>query len=286
MPRAIKELGVVVGFDCNFKCAHCCTLRKKSQGLTSEEKLAIISAINHYTPRTILFVGGETTLYLKTINEILSAAEDLSGSVIKVTTNGHFARTVESAIRVLKSFKKLDRVQLSYDRFHAKFLPFENVKNLCQACNDLGIRFCVIHTISSPLDLVDLKQFREAGKFRILVNKVMRVGEAARNGIEYRYPSFDRGVLERSCPAHGNLAYICGRGFSVCCANLMFETDCAIAHSSISEHKRSRFYRLISRMTFGQLLEKAGLAADGLPPEFSTECNLCQHIFKNGGLLS
>lgn len=286
MPRSIKELGVVVGFKCNFKCAHCCSLRNKSQGLTTEEKLEVISAINLYSPRTILFVGGETTLYIEAINEIIAAVRDLSRSRIKVTTNGHFARTVISAVRVLKSFKKLDTVQLSYDRFHAEFLPFENVKNLYLACKDLGLKFCVINTISSPLELAGLKKFGEIGRFKVLVNKAIRIGEAARNGIEYVYPSFDVGVLDRFCPAHGNMAYICGRGFSVCCANLMFETDLTVTHSSIAEHKRSRFYRMMSKLTFGQLLEKAGLPARGLPPQFSAECNLCQHIFTNSGLIS
>lgn len=285
MPCSIKELGVVVGYGCNFKCAHCCTLHYRSQGLAAEEKLAIISAINRYTPRTILFVGGETTLYLETINEILSSVRDLSGSSIKVTTNGHFARTVSSAVRVLKSFKQLDKIQLSYDRFHAEFLPFENVKNLYQACRELGVKFCVINTITSPLELAGLKKLGQVGKFKILVNKAVLVGEAARNGIEYTYPSFDMGVLKRCCPARGVVAYLSGRGFSVCCANLILETDLELAHPSIAQHKRSRFFQLISKKTFGQLLGLAGLSADNLPPRFSAECNLCAHIFKTGGLL-
>lgn len=224
-------------------------------------------------------------MYRDTINEILSAVRDLSRSRIKMTTNGHFARSVASAVRVLCSFRKLDTVQLSYDRFHAEFLPFVNVKNLYLACKELGLKFCVINTITSPMELLGLKKFRSMGRFKVLVNKAMRVGEAARNGIEYAYPSFDRGVLKRRCPAQGNLAYVCGRGFSVCCANLCLETDFQVAHASITRHKRSRFYRLISGLTLGQLLKRAGLAARGLPPEFSAECNLCVHIFKNGGLL-
>jgi len=286
MPRSIKELGVVVGYRCNFKCAHCCTRHNRSQGLSAVEKLSIISAIDRYNPGTLLFVGGETTLYLETVNEILSAARDLSGSKIKVTTNGHFARTVPSAVRMLRSFKKLDSIQLSYDRFHAEFLPFRNVKNLYLACKKLGMKFCVINTITSPLELVGLKKFWPIGKFKVLVNKVMCLGEAARNGIEYAYPSFDSGVLNRSCPARNNLTYVCGRGFSACCSSLAFETSLPVAHASIAQHRRSRFYRLISGMTLGRLMRKSGLPANCLPPQFSAECHLCEHIFKNSGLLA
>ncbi len=286
MSCSIKELGVVVGYRCNFKCAHCCTGHNKSQGLTAKEKLTVISAINRYTPRTILFVGGETTLYIDSINEILSAAQGLSGSVIKVTTNGYFARTVASALDVLDSFKKLDWIQLSYDRFHAEFLPFENIKNLYLACKKRGVKFCVINTIGSPLDLVGLKKIRDVGDFKVLINKAMGVGEAARNGIEYVYPSFDRSVLKRSCPVRDKIIYVCGRGFSVCCSNLTFETDLPIAHASVALHKRSRIYRLISGMTLGQLLNKSGLPASQLPPRFSAECPLCEYIFTKSRLLS
>ena len=254
--------------------------------MAADEKLAIVSAINSYSPRTILFVGGETTLYIKTINEILSGVRAPLRSRIKITTNGHFAKTVGAAVSVLKSFKKLDKVQLSYDRFHAEFLPFEGVRNLYHACKSLGIEFCVLNTISSPLELVGIPKFGQIGKFKVLVNKVLRVGEAARNGIEYLYPSFDRGVLKRRCPGLGSLAYICGRGFSVCCSSLSFETNLPVAHGSISQHKRSRFYRLISGLTLGQLLKKTGRPSKGLTPQFSAECNLCMHIFGGGKLLA
>lgn len=286
MSRSLKELGVVVGYKCNFRCAHCCFPHDGSQGLAAEEKTSIVSAIRSYAPRSILFVGGETSLYVDTINEILSAVPDLSGSSIRVTTNGHFAGTLASAVRVLRSFKKLDTVQLSYDKFHSKFLPFSSVKNLFLACKSLGKGFRVLYTVASPLELAGIKELGQVGKFKILVSKVMSAGEAARNGIEYLYPSYDAGVLRRRCPARDTVSYICGRGFSVCCSLLNFETDVKVSHPTIAAHKRSRFYRLISKMTFGELLKRSGLPPAGLPPQFSAECNICAHIFKNGGLLS
>jgi len=231
-------------------------------------------------------MGGETTLYTEDINEILSASRDLSGSTIKITTNGHFARTVASAVNVLKSFVKLDCVQLSYDRFHAEFLPFKNVENLYLASKELGLRFCVINTIDSPLELVGLKKFWPIGNFKVLVNKAIPAGEAARNGIEYVYPSFDSSVLKRYCPGREKLLYVCGRGFSACCSKLIFDTDLPLAHTSIYRHKRSRIYRLISKFTLGQLLKKSGLPADQLPPRFSAECVLCEYLFTKSKLLS
>ena len=281
----VPKLGVVVGYKCNFQCAHCCVRDCGPISLTLVEKNKIGSVIVRHAPRSILFVGGEPTLYLDDINEILSYAKDLSGITIKITTNGHFAVTVAAAVRVLKSFLKVDSVQLSYDSFHAEFLPFRRVKNLYRACKTLGIKFCVINTISSPLDLAGLKKIKSVGEFKILINKVMNVGAALHNGIKYHYPSFDRRVLRKKCSLRGGIGYICGRGFSLCCSNLVYEAGLPVAHESVGQHKGSRFYRLISSMTFGELLKKARLSSVDLPPEFSTECNLCEYVFKSGRLI-
>lgn len=286
MVKSIEELGIIVGYRCNFKCAHCCVWDCSPLSLTSSEKTKIVSVIDKYSPRSIRFVGGEPTLYLATINAILASARDLSASRVLITTNGHFASTTKAAIKVLRSFRKLDSVQLSYDKYHAEFLPFENVKNLYSACMELGLKFCVVYTISSPMDLIGLKKLQSVGKFKILVSKVMRAGAATRNGIEYAYPSFDKGVLRQRCALRKIVGYVCGRGFSLCCSNLMYETALPVAHDSVNEHRRSRFYRLISTMTFGQLLKKAGLSSENLPSRFSMTCNLCEYVFTNSDLIT
>lgn len=285
MPCSLKELGVVVGYKCNFKCAHCCTGHNRSEELSSSEKLAVISAINRYSPRSLLFVGGETTLYRDMVNEIMSAVSDLPGRKVKITTNGYFAKSKKEAVKMLSSFDKLTGIQLSYDRFHAEFLPIENVGHLFAACKDLGLGFCVINTISSPMDLVGLKRLKSIGDFRIVLNKVFASGEAARNGIEYPYPSFDGGVLGKRCPSRHKMAYICGRGFSICCSNLTFDTNLPAAHRTVGAHLRSRIYRLLAENTFAQLLDKAGLKDAVFPPGFSLECVLCEHIFTKGKLI-
>lgn len=284
MAGSLNELAVLVGYKCNFKCAHCCNGHNRSEGLSSDEKRKVISTINSCNPRSILFVGGETVLYLDTVNEILSAMPRLSGSRIKVTTNGYFARTVPAATAVLRSFRKVDEVQLSYDRFHAEFLPIENIRNLYLACKALGKKFAVIYTVDSPMEVVGLKKLWGMGEFKVFVNKAVAVGEAARNGIEYPFPSFNRNVLRRACPARHKMVYVCGRGFSSCCSNLTFETALPTTHDTVLKHKKSRLHRLISTYTLGQLLKMSGLPDRDLPPRFSHECVLCEHIFTKGRL--
>ncbi len=285
MPHSISEMGVVVGYKCNFRCKHCVTLRNKTPSLTAGEKHRLIHTINRHNPRSLLFVGGETTLYIETINEILSGMRALACTKIKITTNGYFSATINSAVETLKAIKKLNAVQLSYDRFHSAHMPIHKVKKLYLACKRLKVDFSVIMTIRSPLEMTGLKELWKIGKFRIGIQKVLPVGEAKRNGIEYSYPSFDKRVLSHFCPNRNKIKYLCGQGFSMCCGNLAYNLRLPIVHRTVPQHMNSRFYRLITTMNFGVLLKKAGLPATDLLPRHSSECNLCEYIFGNSRLL-
>lgn len=278
-------MGVTVGYRCNFRCKHCVTLGNKIDSLGSGEIRRIIWTINHYSPRSLLFVGGETTFYTGIINRILAGVKDLGQTKVKITTNGSFSNSVDSAVETLKAFTKLNFVQLSYDTFHSVHMPVSKVANLYKACKRLGINFSVIMTIQSPLEMAGLKELLKIGKFRIGIQKVVPVGGARRNAIEYSYPSFDSQVLKRFCPNGTKIKYLCGQGFSVCCSNLAYNSSLPVIHGTAGRHMNSRFFRLVSKMNFGALLKKAGLSQDKLLPRHSSECNLCEYIFANSELL-
>jgi hypothetical protein len=211
--------------------------------------------------------------------------QSLMHTRVKITTNGSFAETVSAALKTLQSFKRLNAVQLSYDRFHAVHLPAYKIKNLFKACDKTGIDFSVIMTIRSPLEMTDLKELWKIGKFRIGIQKVLPVGEARLNSIEYFYPSFDKRVLRRYCPNRNKIKYLCGQGFSICCGNLAYNSRLPVIQGTVSQHINSRFHRLISSANFDALLKMAGLPRKSLLPRHSSECNLCEYIFNNSSLL-
>jgi MoaA/NifB/PqqE/SkfB family radical SAM enzyme len=278
----IKKISIVVGKYCNFKCKHC-SVKKICAKLRNNEKELIIREVNNHKIKNILFVGGETTLYIKDINQVLSGLEGLKRKNIKITTNGSFAKDSNSAINTLNSFLKLDGVQLSYDIFHKEFLSFKNVENLYKACKKLKKDFSVILTISSPLDMVLVKELRKIGKFRIGVQKVLPIGRAIKNKVYFNSVKFDGRVLNKKCPGRKEIVYICGKGFTTCCSNLFYNTSIkGIVHKSIKEHRKSRFYKLISSYSFKKLAEVFSVEIPKDMPYLSLECNLCQYIFENG----
>ena len=230
----------------------------------------------------MLFIGGEPSLYIDKINRIISGLPDKSKTRVLITTNGHFAHSHEAAADTLNSFKRLNAVQLSYDCYHKQFISLKKIENLFQACKTLKKGFVVLMAIKSPLDLVLLKELKTVGitDKQVCVQGIHSVGSAAENNIEYRYPSFNPGVLKEKCPNEDKVVYLCGEGYTTCCSQLTLGKDNGgYIHPTIREHTSSKFYRMISRLTFGELFEKAGLSLKNAPAECSYPCTICGRIF-------
>ncbi|HAH31595.1 MAG TPA: hypothetical protein DCL44_04710 [Elusimicrobia bacterium] len=273
------ELGITVGTRCNFQCRHCIVDRNLGRKKISSREVSLqIETINKYHPRSLIFTGGEPTLYIKEITKILSAIDDPNKIRTRIVTNGHFAISPASAEKTLRSFSVLHSVQMSYDKFHAKFAPVTHIYNLFEACAKLNLSFSIVCAIESPLDLVFLNSIKLPG-VPITIQKVLSIGNAKKNAIEYRYKRVDGNVFKKTCPNLGKLVYNCGFGFTTCCAFLASASDNRnYVHPTVEIHRRSRFYKLISRFSFGRLLQMSGLPKKNLSPADSDPCVLCSHV--------
>lgn len=284
--KRIEELAIEVGDKCNFNCKHCGIGKSRNLRLSSQEITLLIQSIAEYGFKELLFVGGETTLYVKEINQILGGLSGRTSPKVTITTNGYFAESKTKAKKMLSSIKKLDVLQLSYDKYHCKFLPFERVENLKAACADLKIGFFVLTAIQDPMDLVLLKKLWKLGDIPVGISKILPIGNAKDNGLAMRYPCFDKKILGEKCPGSGRLVYLCGRGFSTCCSILVKkEGTAALVGCTVSDYVKSQFYSLISNKSFSQIAKKFNVSVEDLPSECSNACVLCERIFTNRGKL-
>lgn len=244
----------------------------------------MVSAISKYGIRKVHFVGGEPTLYLDDIRDIIARVGTGNNLKVVVTTNGSFASSEEVAVSMLSSIPRLYKVQLSFDKFHAKFLPVCKAKNLYCACRKMGLEFGMLSAIQSPTDMIHLRAVTGFGRFPISVQKVLPQGNAVKTGSAYScYMTFEKKVLNRRCPDRKNLIYICGKGFTACCSSLILNTGLkGLFHKTPAGLFHSKFYKLIWKHNFRELAELAGINARELKPEHSSPCNLCEHIFKTG----
>ena len=278
-------LGITVGTGCNLRCRHCLVDKNLgSRRITKSEIELLVSEINRCKPRELIFTGGEPVLFTGEINSILSAIHEPYGIYTSIVTNGSFASTTAAAVKTLKSFKALHSVQMSYDKFHAEFVPEACVHNLREACRRLDLSFGLVCAIQAPLDLIFLNKLNLAG-VSVTTQKILPIGRANDNALNYSYPAFEARVLRKKCPNLGRLVYNCGSGFTTCCGFLASKPGSSrYVHRTIAAHLKSRFYELISSYTFGGLLRLAGLSNDGLSPAHSAPCVLCEYIVP--GILS
>ena len=276
MNSPVNLIGITVGTECNIRCRHCLVDAKlASKRITIKEIALLNGEIGKYSPKLLIFTGGEPTLYTEEINEITSSLKESSKTEIKIVTNGQFAKTADAAREVLGRFRALTGVAVSYDKFHAEFVPESSIRNLIQACGVMGLPFSIMCAIESPLDLTILNGLKLSGT-RISTQKVLPIAKAKKNSLKYEYPEFDEKTLGKKCPNLGGIMYNCGSGFTICCGFLASGGDkSSYVHRTIGGHLRSRFHQLISKHSFGQLLRLAGTSRDQLLPKHSDPCTIC-----------
>lgn len=276
----VSELVVTLGYRCNFSCAHCCVSDKKEIRLSQRELLSVPRTINKYNIKRLLFIGGEPTLYVADMNFILSRLKNMPE--VRLTTNGHFAKSRSAALSVLSSIQRLSGVNLSYDSFHAKFMPLEKVKTLYSACKEKGLDLMVLSALRSPMDLMFIKKFQEVGKIQVKLQKLLPYGNAKKNNMSFQYPSFNRRVLSRFCPNRDKIIYLCGQGFTSCCSSLVFDGESKRFFAPTLEgYLNSEFYRLISKKSFGDIQRRFRLNNLSFSPEHSAPCVMCTYLFKS-----
>lgn len=283
----METLNILPGYLCNLKCTHCLNdsgPHRQNSGLTEAEFLQISDDINEYSPKKIMFTGGEPSLYIDSINRILGFHPNINNCEVTITTNGRFAINIENALVVLKKIKKLNRLQMSFDLFHHNTSDKFNIEYLHTACNRLGIPMVLTMAISEPAQLILATKYTEYFGVNVIFQKVGKAGRAKRNGIDFKFFTFEPEVLKKKCPNNGAIAYIAGKGYSSCCSGLVFDNQIdGICHKSIQQHLKSKFRLNTQNMTMEDLANEKGVNTTiPLAPELSSVCALCEYIHLKG----
>ncbi len=271
----METINIVTGYKCNFSCNHCCTnsLPDNDLKLNNDDILRIKSALSNHKFSRLLFTGGEPTLYTELMNEIISIAP--KKAKISITTNGWF--TGNDIDKTLSNIDRLSSVLLSCDKFHSH-LSEKQIRDLSVYCQDNDIEFALSVSLQSPLDfsmLPILKTFNG----RVIYGKIESCGRARKNNVAYRYFEFDDSVLDEKCPNTGSITYYPKKGFSICCSNLVLNSNADFMHhDNIESHLNSDFYKKLSLKTFGELLSLHCNEIPDFYPYHSSACSMCELI--------
>lgn len=135
LAHGIQMIHVMPGYKCNLYCTHCGNNSgpNASDALNTDELNSLSRCMSLHSPRKLLFTGGEPTLYIDIINQIISAHADKDNLIVQITSNGWYAKGGRKLIlKVLQKIEQLNHLQLSYDVFHGSLLNFEDIKMISQ----------------------------------------------------------------------------------------------------------------------------------------------------------
>jgi len=121
---------------CNITCGHCiskCTPKKKGK-LELKKTVEWLKDLAEMKIKSAGFSGGEPLIFFDEITCIISKAKKL-GLNVGLLTNGTWAKNWNSTTRTLKGLNKsgLDKLEISIDEFHQKYVPIKNISNILDA---------------------------------------------------------------------------------------------------------------------------------------------------------
>ncbi|MCT4642774.1 MAG: 4Fe-4S cluster-binding domain-containing protein [Bacteriovoracaceae bacterium] len=277
-----ESIHVMPGLLCNFICTHCVNDSGPKQTLkvTEKELEAITHDVAKYAPKSLQFTGGESTFYADEINRIVASHPDIENCSVTLTSNGWYGKSLELTAKTLSQFTVIDEILLSFDVFHGNEAKIEYINNVKSYAEINGIKLVISFCISNPTDLLKAKMILKDVDLPIIYQKVDSVGRAKSNDIGYRYPTFEKEVLEKTCPNIECISYIPQKGFSICCGNIIFNDDegHSVAHKSVENHLESSFYKRLKEKTFSEILKEENIDPKTLPAHLSSACGLCEYI--------
>ena len=168
-----SSLVLMVTLGCNLECAHCCLACNRSkinQHISEQEMCNYILDANQANIDSVVFTGGEPTLYLSDIYKPMKLAQSL-GMYIDLRTNGQL---LNGNLKKLKEHG-LCRLGLSFDSFHN--VKKDIVLNAIKTAQDLGIEVYLDWVGSEPREFVKYYLDIDDTVLR-MVGEPMRVGQA------------------------------------------------------------------------------------------------------------
>lgn len=127
---------------CNARCAHCCSScgPDRTEKLSPQRVIENLDVLPNLGISSFTLSGGEPFIYFDEIREICLHAKRLNLK-FNLGTNGFWAKNYAYAERIVHLFKSLglDRLLLSYDKYHQNYIEINNIFNLVKAATVVGV---------------------------------------------------------------------------------------------------------------------------------------------------
>lgn len=222
-----KTFVFIYTFTCPAACRHCCFACSPARTEKMDPVLAeqiINSPYFMQEFQTVSFSGGEVFLYFDEITRLMETAKDHYN--IQCITNGFWGSDPVQAEKMIRRLKKcgLTCLVISYDEFHAEFIPVSSIQTILRLCKKYLLAVEVqIAACQSSWRLADTAQVLLKSITEISVSEaaVLLVGAAKENLDEKDLIYEDKTVRER-CLGSDAITIFPDGGVYSCCSPVSY----------------------------------------------------------------
>lgn len=141
---SLRSGGLITNYHCSSKCRHCLyasSPRRSKDYIDEETAMAVFKTVISLGCYSLHIGGGEPFLNPEGLKKVLITARRAGMLIEYVETNSSWFQDKNSAIRLFEELKtnSLNTLLVSISPFHNEFIPFYKVKEVINACNEVGI---------------------------------------------------------------------------------------------------------------------------------------------------
>ena len=175
-------LHLVYSFACNLSCGHCIFRCGPNDHRTMGVRRAesFIEQAGETGIRRIVFTGGEPLLHPRKLRSLVRHTAE-QGMTSALITNAAWASSGTGTRAYLADLKELglDSITLSTDRYHLLGVPLENLQNVLDASEDIGLQATVkIARLRHDPVAEGLCRSLRSQSARVLVQEISPLGRA------------------------------------------------------------------------------------------------------------
>ncbi|WP_158369647.1 radical SAM protein [Cellulosimicrobium cellulans] len=291
----MPSIAITIDSRCNARCAHCCfSCSPRSEDRLSDDRIRalVAEALDSKDVDEVGLSGGEALLRPDLVFEIIRAVSG-AGKRSTLVTNGFWGQTPASARSQLERLRSagLSSMTVSYDDFHAAFVPVRRIRNILDANKHVELpcmlNLAVTRTHTADALLAELGE--SVLRTRVTKFPVLPVGAAQSLHPDEIIRDYEVGD-ELRCPGFEPVFHFDGQVYP-CCSPAVFgsalrlgdvdEVDIAEAQRKI---RHNRLLAVIRRFGFEPLLRacrERGIAVPEPGVALVDACDLCRRLFRD-----
>lgn len=288
----MKSIVLNVSQKCNAQCKHCCfsCSPNSKNGFNEQELNNILNAIlSNKEIKVVSITGGEPLINKNRILDLIVKISD-SGKEVTLITNGFWATSTRRTKKILQELvtSGLRYLTISFDDYHAEFIPVENIKRLLTEIANFPITVAINMVVDKKN--TGLKILSELGEsvFGVQITMVPAspVGNAKQINIDDLYlKDFSKHNLD--CPSSSWEIVIHHDGYVYpCCSPSVFETDLRVGNirtESLEEIDQSLFSNIalyiLQKEGLEWFIKQFRLEEEIASKKFVSTCEICRYIF-------